>query len=323
MKLSILVPIYNVAEYLPLCLDSILNQSYKNFEVILINDGSSDDSKKICEEYAKKDKRFQLINQKNSGYGASLNRAIKKAKGDYVAIVESDDFIHRDMMKILIRMLEKTNADLVKCSFTNFYGRSWKTHEEKLFDGLPKEFIPKDNHKIFYVNPSIWSCVYRKSFLQKNNIKFLETPGASFQDTSFQFKTFAYAKKIAIIEKPLYYYRQDNINSSIFNAKKGEFMRTEFEEINKTFSDEELTNLSNALRFRAYTWNLNRVGFSDALRFTQTIIEDRKTLNFNAKFYLKEKIPRAHEFKFATNHPKIYLILRPFFRIYYRLRRIA
>ena len=95
-KLTILVPIFNVSEFLPLCLESIKNQSFTDFECLLINDGSTDDSLKILKKFAKEDKRFIVIDKKNSGYGASLNIGIKKAKGEYIGIVEPDDFIHRD-----------------------------------------------------------------------------------------------------------------------------------------------------------------------------------------------------------------------------------
>jgi len=101
-KLSILVPVYNVSAYLPLCLDSIMNQSFSDFECILINDGSTDFSLSILKSYVKQDPRFRLISHKNSGYGASLNKGIKLAKGEYIGIVEPDDFIHRDMYKKLL-----------------------------------------------------------------------------------------------------------------------------------------------------------------------------------------------------------------------------
>lgn len=111
-KLSILVPVYNVASYLPLCLESIKNQSLKDFECLLINDGSTDNSLKILKDFAKTDKRFKVIDKKNSGYGASLNLGIEKSKGEYIGIVEPDDFIHRDFYKTLL----SEDADIVKVS---------------------------------------------------------------------------------------------------------------------------------------------------------------------------------------------------------------
>lgn len=323
-KLSILVPIYNVEEFLPLCLETIKNQSFKDFECILINDGSTDNSLNILKKIVKEDKRFSLIDKKNTGYGASLNEGIKKARGEYVGIVEPDDFIHRDFYKELL----EHDEDIVKASFMRFSGKDWKSIGERVFHEVRKDFPvngtkikPRDNKRIFLVDPTIWSAVYKREMLLKNKIEFLETPGASYQDAGFQFKTFASAKSIFCIEKPLYYYRIDNDNSSVKSDNKIEMVKTEFDEIDKFIKD-EFIEIADACRFRSYNWNLNRLKFKKALYFAKIAKEDYKRKNFNPNYFIKEKHVRKHELKFSTKHPVLYVYLRPIFKLKNFVKRI-
>lgn len=326
-KLSILVPVYNVEEFLPLCLESIMNQSFKDFECLLINDGSTDNSLKTLKEYAKKDKRFRIIDKKNSGYGASLNLGIKEAKGNYIGIVEPDDFIHRDFYKILM----SESFDVVKTGSMEFYGKTWKTTPKRMFAEVRKDFPangykvnPKKNQHIFLVDPTVWSAVYKKDFLEKNKIKFLETPGSSYQDIGFQFKVFAKAKDIFCIEKPLYYYRKDNANASVKSDGKVFSVKEESDEIDIFIKNSpEFQDIANACRFRNYNWNLNRLKLKKALEFAKAAKKDYKKSGFNAKYFVKEKHFRAHELKFSTKHPGLYVLLRPLFHLKNVLKRTA
>lgn len=326
-KLSILVPVYNVASYLPLCLESIKNQSLKDFECLLINDGSTDNSLKILKDFAKTDKRFKVIDKKNSGYGASLNLGIEKSKGEYIGIVEPDDFIHRDFYKTLL----SEDADIVKVSSFEFYGKTWKTYPKKMFSEVRKDFPangckinPKKNQRIFLADPTVWSAVYKRELLEKNKIKFLETGGSSYQDIGFQFKTFMKAKKIFCLEKPLYYYRKDNPNASVKSDKKLFAVKTESDEIDEFIKNTpEFQDIANAVRFRNYNWNLNRLKFKNALKFAKVAKEDFKNSNFDANYFIKEKHFRAHELKFSTKHPSLYVFSRPLFRFRNLTLRLA
>ena len=319
LKLSILVPVYNVAEYLPLCLESIKNQSFKNFECILINDGSTDNSLEILKSFSKNDKRFRVIDKKNSGYGASLNLGIKESKGEYIGIVEPDDFIHRDFYATLL----ENDDEIIKSSLMYFYGKTWKTIPERVFHEVRKDtpkngfrIRPNENKRIFLVNPTIWSAIYKREMLEKNKITFLETPGASYQDAGFQFKAFASAKSIFCIEKPLYYYRKDNDNSSVKSDKKVESVKTEFDAIDKFIKGKnEFQEIADACRFRSYNWNLNRLKIKNALKFARLAKKDYKNKSFNPKYFIFEKHARAHELKFSTKHPTVYVFLRPLFSL--------
>lgn len=325
LKLSILVPVYNVAEYLPLCLESIKNQSFKNFECILINDGSTDNSLEILKSFSKNDKRFRVIDKKNSGYGASLNLGIKESKGEYIGIVEPDDFIHRDFYATLL----ENDDEIIKSSLMYFYGKTWKTVPERVFHEVRKDtpkngfrIRPNENKRIFLVNPTIWSAIYKREMLEKNKITFLETPGASYQDAGFQFKAFASAKSIYCIEKPLYYYRVDNEKSSVKSDKKVESVKTEFDAIDKFIKGKnEFQEIADACRFRSYNWNLNRLKFKNAIKFAKIAKLDFKKKNFNPNYFVKENHQRKYELKFSTKHPVLYVFLRPLFNLKNLLKR--
>ena len=327
-KLSILVPVYNVEEFLPLCLETIKNQSFKDFECLLINDGSTDGSLDILKKTAKDDKRFRVIDKKNSGYGASLNLGIKEAKGEYIGIVEPDDFVHRDFYQ---KLFKSSDADIIKSSFMRFHGKTWESYPERVFHevrkNVPKNCMkirPKENHRIFIVDPTIWSAVYKKDLIKKNKIEFLETPGASYQDAGFQFKTFVSAKEIFCIDESLYYYRVDNNNSSVKSDKKSEMVKKEFDEIDKFIKDKkEFQEIADACRFRSYNWNLNRLKFKAALIFAKTAKKDYKKKTFNPNYFIKENHQRKHELKFSTKHPVLYVYLRPLFKLKNAVKRTA
>lgn len=325
-KLSILVPVYNVEEFLPLCLETIKNQSFKDFECLLINDGSTDNSLEILKKTAKNDKRFRVIDKKNSGYGASLNLGLNEAKGDYIGIVEPDDFIHRDFYKILF---DNSSADIIKASFMRFSGRTWESVPERVFHEVRKDFPvngikikPEENKRIFIVDPTIWSAIYKKTMLKKNKVEFLETPGASYQDAGFQFKAFASAKEIFCLEKPLYYYRVDNNKSSVKSDKKIEMVKQEFDEIDKFIKGKKnYQEIADACRFRSYNWNLNRLKFRNALKFAKLAKKDYKKKKYNANFFVKENHQRKYELKFSTKHPGLYVFLRPMFKLKNNIKR--
>ena len=312
-KLTIIVPIYNNSQFLPLCLDSVKNQSFKNFECFLIDDGSTDNSLDIIKQYAKSDQRFKVFHQTNKGYGKTINFGIKKATGEYIGIVESDDFIHRDMYKKLL----KHQNDIVKCSFMNFYSKKGQAIPEKVFHEVIKDF-PIDgikiNPRIFLVDPTIWSAIYKREMLENNQIKLLETEGASYQDVGFQFKTFASTDNIYCLEQPLYYYRKDNDHSSVKSDQKINAVKNEFDSIDKFISNKkQFQKIADACRFRSYNWNLNRLKFKNSLLFAQEAQRDFKQKDFIPLYFIQEKHSRAYELAFSTKHPVIYVFLRPLF----------
>ena len=170
MSLSVSVAAYNIENYIEEALNPFINVKNRDkLEVLIVDDGSTDNSLEILKKTAKSDKRFRVIDKKNSGYGASLNLGLNEAKGDYIGIVEPDDFIHRDFYKTLF---DNSSADVIKASFMRFSGRTWKSVPERVFHEVRKDFPvngikikPEENKRIFIVDPTIWSAVYKKTML--------------------------------------------------------------------------------------------------------------------------------------------------------------
>ena len=190
IKVSILVPCYNSEKYIDKCINSILHQTLDDVEIICINDGSTDNTLKVLQNFEKNNPKIRVVDKKNSGYGASLNLGFSISKGEYIGIVESDDFIENTMYELLYDNAKKYDLDISRCCFNYYY--SDECIKEEHFDFIEKNkvFRPVDNLSIFFQMPSLWCSIYKKNFLEKNNIKFLETPGASYQDLSFCFKVY-------------------------------------------------------------------------------------------------------------------------------------
>ena len=319
-KVSILVPIYNVETFLPECLDSLINQTLKEIEIICINDGSTDSSPKIIKDYQKKDDRIVMIDKKNSGYGDSMNKGLEKATGEFVGIVESDDWIDSGAFEKLYKLATKYNVEVVKANFYEYVTKKKKDiNKSDMFlpgdTGIP--FDPRNSRHIFYQQPSIWSAIYKNDLLKKNDIKFLPSPGASYQDAGFNFKVWATARNVLLISDAFLHYRQDNPNSSVKSAGKIFAVKDEYDEVERYLKahdiyDEYAPTLV-AMRFSAYIWNMKRLTNKAARQFSKTVKEDyarakKEGLLTNGKL---DDIGRYNSKNLAIKHPDLYLIVRP------------
>jgi glycosyltransferase involved in cell wall biosynthesis len=280
--LSVLVPIYNVERYLEECLESIHNQSFADFEVICINDGSTDGSRAIIDSYMKRDRRFRIIDKPNSGYGASMNQGLEAATGTFVGIVESDDFIDPETLKILYTTALEFDAEVVKAN-CYFY---WSTphHKNELFELVPASQVkrlvnPQEERDIFYLKPSIWSAIYRRDFLNKNTIRFLETPGASYQDAGFNFKVWVSATRAVFLKEAYLHYRQDNESSSVNSPSKVYCVCDEYEEMTRYLDERPqqkvyLDPVKTKMRYDSYMWNYERLVEQFQVSFLKRFKED-------------------------------------------------
>lgn len=234
-KISILVPVYNVEDYLERCLDSIRNQTFSDLEIICMDDGSTDNSGVILDKYADRDERFRVIHKENSGYGNTMNQALSLARSEYIGIVESDDYIALDMYEKLYEMAEERQLDFVK---TDYY-QLWEpedgtkqvsyralTDNEDMYDRVLE---PNRELEAYFLEKFTWNALYRREFLLKNKIQYNETPGASYQDNGFWFQTFYFAKRAMFLKQAFYYYKQDNPNSSINSNNKIYAMKNEYD----------------------------------------------------------------------------------------------
>ena len=284
-KISVIVPIYNVAPYLRKCLDSIVGQIFSELEIILINDGSTDDSSAIIEEYAKRDKRIVVIDKPNEGYGKTMNRGLDTAKGKYVGIVESDDWIESDMYEALYGIADLHNVDVVKGRYIPFDDKTGIDENVSEFPISNVECIinPRKNPSIFLGDSSIWSGLYKREFLEKNEIRFLESPGASYQDTGFGLKVWAMADRAFLTKKPVLHYRTGHLGQSAKSKEKVFCVCDEFKEVERYLIDKapdrfrKLEKILNRKKFLTYKWNYNRLEGENKKKFHQQMEMELKS----------------------------------------------
>ncbi len=197
--ISIIVPIYNAEKYLNKCIDSIINQSKKELEIILINDGSTDNSETIIKKY--NDKRIKYFKNKNQGIGKTRNFGIEKATGKYIMFLDSDDFLELNACEKMFEKAEKDKLDIVICDYYRYFDNG-KKEEVKLPNF--KNSSLKDNPNIICEHLSPWAKIYKTDLLKNNNIKFVEN--LKYEDAPFVIEALDCAKKIGKVNLPLNYY---------------------------------------------------------------------------------------------------------------------
>ena len=269
-KVSIVVPVYNTAQYLRECLDSLLAQKLHDIEVICVNDGSTDDSPAILAEYAARDPRIRVISKENGGYGHTMNRGFDAARGEYVGIVESDDFAEPTMFRDLYRFAKRHDCDLVKANYYEHSEAGDAKQEPFARYRYKHVFDPRAEQDVITQLPIIWSALYRRSLIQGEGIRFNETPGASYQDTSFVQQVWMAARRAALLPKAYLHYRVDNSGSSVKSSAKVFAVCDEYATSERFMrQDPERTAafapLLNLLKLGTYRWNFNRRGFAERM----------------------------------------------------------
>ena len=204
--ISIIVPIFNVEEYLDRSISSIIKQTYKNFELILVNDGSTDNSRLICEGYAKKDSRIKLINKINGGVASARNVGLENANGQYIGFVDPDDFVDEDYIEFLYYSLVNNKCDISICGYYHYYMDGLKKikHYENIDEVLDNIKGMIYLNTVGYYGNGLWNKLFKLELF--NDIKFPE--GKLSEDWFVLFKLISKANKIYYNSKPKYYYQQ-------------------------------------------------------------------------------------------------------------------
>ena len=218
-KISVIMPSLNVGDYMEQCLSSVLNQSLDDIEVICVDAGSTDQTLDIIKKHQKNDSRIKILYSDKKSYGHQVNMGLKEAKGIYISIVETDDYIDEDMLKDLYCASQNNTVDIIKANF--YYLNDYDEDNVELLKDNVKQFITpnevftlKQQPLFIEGHPSIWAGIYLKDFLEKNNINFLEVPKGGWVDNPFFYETALKAQKIIYLDKEVYYYRVTNPNSS-------------------------------------------------------------------------------------------------------------
>ncbi|WP_338587251.1 glycosyltransferase [Clostridium baratii] len=227
--ISIIVPVYNVEKYLDKCIISIINQTYKNLEIILVDDGSKDKSGKKCDEWAAKDHRIRVIHKKNGGLSDARNIGIDNCKGKYISFIDSDDFIATEYIEILYKNIKEMKCDISICNPYYYYEdkinkivERYKIKEDKIVDNSLNMTIDLMYQKHF--DTSAWGKLYETRLFKQNKIYYPK--GKLYEDIVTTYKVFMKSKKIIFINKNLYYYRQrsNSIMSSKFNPREMDYV---------------------------------------------------------------------------------------------------
>lgn len=298
-KLSIIIPIFNVEHYLNECLNSVCAQTLENIEIICIDDGSTDNSLNIVKEYSKKDDRIKLITQKNSGQATARNKGIKEAKGEYIAFVDSDDFIEPTMFEKLYTKSKDNNLDLAMCKIATYNNQTKEIKDNVwyymlgIFRDFEKDIFNHKDTKEFTCNIAVtpYNKIYKTSLLKENHILFPE--GLIFEDEKFFYDVYLRAKRVSIVPEFLYYYRTNRKGSTVNIDAENDY--TDIIEISKQIR--ETFKITNNYENYKYLLN-NRLIHLQLARFTQT------SPRFKEKFFnlLKEDLTEVLEDETVKNN---------------------
>lgn len=312
---SIIVPIYNIEKYLNKCVDSLLNQTYEKIEIILVDDGSTDNSGKMCNTYSSND-NIKIVHKKNGGLSDARNYGLMYAKGNYVIFVDGDDFVDKNFVRRLYNNICQNNTDIACCNYYFYYSDDKKNVACKKVD---KIITSDEALKDFFLDTHLcevmaWNKIYKRSLFFDNNIKYPK--GKYHEDLLTTYKLFVNAKKISVLSEPLYFYRQrtGSIMSS-FNLKRL-CMLDAIDEINE-YCSKQLNTLAKEKKIfdvRLYLTCINNMIDSDLVRIDEfeqvrnRIIQD----NFPIKYF--------------KNYKKYFIgifMIKNFCNLYVLLKRIA
>ena len=319
-KVSIIIPTYNVKPYLRECLDSVVGQTLKDIEILCVNDGSTDGSLEIIEEYARKDDRIIVISGSNGGYGKAMNKGLHQATGEYIGIVEPDDYIALNMYEELYEKAKFYDADIVKADFYRFTRNDdgnmnlVYNHLSEFTDDYNKVICPVDELRSFKFIMNTWSGVYRREFIEEHKIRHNETPGASYQDNGFWFQTFVYAKRVVFYYKPYYRNRRDNPSSSMFSKTKVYSMNVEYAYIKKLLMNqadvwEKVKYIYTYKRYQNYIGTINRIANEFKRQYVLDISEEFKEAEVDGELSSEVFLPGEwNSLQFIKNDPENYFL---------------
>lgn len=219
-SISVIVPVYNVEKYFDCCIQSILNQTYQNLEIILVNDGSKDKSAAMCDRYAKADRRIKVIHKENGGLSSARNEGLNIATGEYVAFVDSDDYIHHKMYETIMERMKQTNAEIGICDY-----KEVTVNESPDLDKVPPNInstllTANEAHDAYYIYEKkarfivAWNKIYKRKLF--DDIRY--PLGKIHEDTFTTYKVLFRTKRIVWVDYPFYFYRIDR-DESIMNQE--------------------------------------------------------------------------------------------------------
>ncbi len=285
VKVSVILPSLNTAKYMEDCLESICRQTLEEIEIICVDAGSVDGTWEIIQKYQKKDKRISALLSREKSYGCQVNMGIHRAGGKYIAIVDTDDMAELNMYETLFQTAEKYQADFVKADYYRYSDGKGYNIQKNSCRIVQREMDyncvlePSKNPDIFrQLYPATWSGIYRRQFLEENNIRHNETPGASYQDTGFWLLTYFLAKRAYFLDIPFYMYRTDNAESSVYDKRKTYCICDEWQYVVQKLGEhgkvKQYDGPVSYIFYRKYKRNLERISMELRREFLHRFSKD-------------------------------------------------
>lgn len=288
-KLSIIIPVFNVEEYLPKCIESVVNQTYDNLEILLINDGSTDNSGVICDNFAHKDERVKVVHKENGGLSAARNLGLSLATGHYIAFLDSDDYIDSEMYETLVDALENADADIAACGFKEIYQNKTivnsHTNSVTIYDkvGAVNSLFAETKNVRF----EVWNKVFKKEII--GSIRFKDRQ--IFEDVYFDRNVFLKMNSLVYVDKPMHNYLKERVGNtnSYFNENKLCIFK-ELDDFAEELKNNEMIEVSNRM---------------SAFALHTTISLYCNAMKLNASKDIKSKLKKQHykyHYQFKDNH---------------------
>ncbi|HIH35921.1 MAG TPA: glycosyltransferase [Methanosphaera sp.] len=292
-KISVIMPSLNVEDYMEECLSSVLNQTFRDIEVICVDAGSTDKTLDIIKKYQKEDERIRILNSDKKSYGYQVNLGINESKGKYISIVETDDYIDDKMLETLYSHSQNDTIDIIKSNF--YYLNDYDEANVEIIKDVSKRDVPtekiitlKEEPLFVEGHPSIWAGIYSKDFLQKNNIKFLEVPKGGWVDNPFFYETALKAEKIIYLDDAFYYYRITNPNSSSNDFGDNTLPMKRILDIYDVLKENDV-----------HDENIIKVFYTRLFRYIEIILEhnnnDISSLDFDTCSYIQKALKNVDE----------------------------
>lgn len=300
---TVIVPVYNGEKYINDCIDSILKQEYSNIELILVDDGSTDNSYNLLEKWLKKDKRINVLHQNNAGVSVARNNGIDKAKGEFITFVDVDDYIEKDYISYFYKLIKKFDADIALTPMPNKFEGKYAKIDEKINDEIKIWNGEKATCEMLYYNIAIgpWNKLISKKLIDKFNIRF--NPKLSYgEGFNFSVDCFQRAKKIAVGKRKIYNYRVDNPNSAMTKFKlklvTGSIEAIECIKKNLVNKTEELINACRYANWHTHYDCLNTIIGCNAINQNKEIYKRiKRVCRIDSYYAFKVPIPIKEKIK--------------------------
>lgn len=286
IKVSVVMPSLNVGEFIAECIESVIDQTMADIEIICVDAGSTDGTLEILREYEQKDSRVRVILSDKKSYGYQINLGFSRAQGEYLAIVETDDYIRKDMYENLYAVAKENDLDYVKANYARFKGAG-KNRTFQHANIVESDYYYNrvlwagDELSVFNGSVYPWAGIYKRSFIADNNIKLNETPGASYQDNGFCFQVYAYGKRGYFVKDEFYFLRREEQDASYYAPHKVNEIFVEFDFIYNFLVESGFYDVFAPrfwkLKYQTFCWRANMLADEHKLEFMQRFADDFKT----------------------------------------------